>query len=790
MWEHCVRLARHIPHSTLQPETLVSKLAAFVQYLAAGAVQADHALSSRNFQPLLEQLVAQLQQLPEPLDDYRPQENEPAYQSEDQVRVITGFSGSGKTSWAGELGTHTASPILYFDVAEMPSAGVPAALAREMAAYVLPPDSPARQQVLLPGVSGLQSLRVIDRFLAEHATGMTIVLDNAHRVTDEVLSETVRSLGSAKWVILAQEWPGSQLFATATGARIEGLTGWSRDTIARDARAVGCYGDIENYQSLHDLTGGLPLFVRDAIRICKEAYRGDIAAYVADLAEHTSLQTTSQEVIVSQVLSRLSEDAKSFASLLSIFTVPFPKEVVVQVIASALRLTRVQGTRLLRNLYSWGVIRLSAGGDVSLHDSFRLLTNENLAEVSEAVVSNAREALYQVVWANREGGGPDRFRLLTRLMYETKRIEALVDTITNTAEVVTEYGIEDEMAAMLLKASEDNSLSPEDHFWAEDTLTFWAVNRRELDEARTRFARIETLIKQFEPSETIRVSVLVKKLLIAGLDGNFSALRDAYRSAMASASSDLARRIVTYNYAHGLRTCNRSDLALEITTRLVDEYYQVLGITPNDVFLHKLHETMSKIRDFEENQDEVKRLADSLDLQGSAANDVGLIQPFAKLHAHKFFLLSSSYSSAVRVGLDFVDQCLTERSDAVGARDFMENFLLPLINEKKMIGELVPVSCHYAVILAYCGAFQDAVNTLREMKPYIVEGTDGAIQYESNVRLVEQIRSGEVRLPERTPILAQPKAKRSPYRELIKIGRNDPCPCESGLKYKKCCGRV
>ena len=22
-----------------------------------------------------------------------------------------------------------------------------------------------------------------------------------------------------------------------------------------------------------------------------------------------------------------------------------------------------------------------------------------------------------------------------------------------------------------------------------------------------------------------------------------------------------------------------------------------------------------------------------------------------------------------------------------------------------------------------------------------------------------------------------------------KIGRNEPCPCESGKKYKKCCGR-
>jgi uncharacterized protein YecA (UPF0149 family) len=23
-----------------------------------------------------------------------------------------------------------------------------------------------------------------------------------------------------------------------------------------------------------------------------------------------------------------------------------------------------------------------------------------------------------------------------------------------------------------------------------------------------------------------------------------------------------------------------------------------------------------------------------------------------------------------------------------------------------------------------------------------------------------------------------------------KTGRNDPCPCGSGLKYKKCCGKI
>ncbi|NLA25785.1 MAG: hypothetical protein GX878_00155, partial [Firmicutes bacterium] len=33
-----------------------------------------------------------------------------------------------------------------------------------------------------------------------------------------------------------------------------------------------------------------------------------------------------------------------------------------------------------------------------------------------------------------------------------------------------------------------------------------------------------------------------------------------------------------------------------------------------------------------------------------------------------------------------------------------------------------------------------------------------------------------------------PAAKRQPVRAEKKIGRNDPCPCGSGKKYKKCCG--
>ena len=32
-------------------------------------------------------------------------------------------------------------------------------------------------------------------------------------------------------------------------------------------------------------------------------------------------------------------------------------------------------------------------------------------------------------------------------------------------------------------------------------------------------------------------------------------------------------------------------------------------------------------------------------------------------------------------------------------------------------------------------------------------------------------------------------AKAVPQRRVKKVGRNDPCPCGSGKKYKHCCGR-
>src|SRR5205085_5060441 len=43
--------------------------------------------------------------------------------------------------------------------------------------------------------------------------------------------------------------------------------------------------------------------------------------------------------------------------------------------------------------------------------------------------------------------------------------------------------------------------------------------------------------------------------------------------------------------------------------------------------------------------------------------------------------------------------------------------------------------------------------------------------------------------PQRRASAGQPSSRQQPVRHAGKVGRNDPCPCGSGKKYKKCCGR-
>ncbi len=72
--------------------------------------------------------------------------------------------------------------------------------------------------------------------------------------------------------------------------------------------------------------------------------------------------------------------------------------------------------------------------------------------------------------------------------------------------------------------------------------------------------------------------------------------------------------------------------------------------------------------------------------------------------------------------------------------------------------------------------FQAMVNSIRE----------DSLRFLMRVRLV---RREEVQRQRQMVTNREPDGQRQPHRAANKVGRNDPCPCGSGKKYKRCCGR-
>ena len=61
------------------------------------------------------------------------------------------------------------------------------------------------------------------------------------------------------------------------------------------------------------------------------------------------------------------------------------------------------------------------------------------------------------------------------------------------------------------------------------------------------------------------------------------------------------------------------------------------------------------------------------------------------------------------------------------------------------------------------------------------------------IQIAEPKKIDEYRQPEEQPMVfsggGEPEKKKPQKRSVKKIGRNAPCPCGSGKKYKKCCGK-
>ncbi|MBK1711115.1 hypothetical protein, partial [Marichromatium gracile] len=165
--------------------------------------------------------------------------------------------------------------------------------------------------------------------------------------------------------------------------------------------------------------------------------------------------------------------------------------------------------------------------------------------------------------------------------------------------------------------------------------------------------------------------------------------------------------IFDYNHAIALWKLKRYKEAEALCWKVTDGYYDLFGIRPADV-MGKNADVLWKIIKRPENVHEhLKHLADALELYAIILQARGKPTPFIRIHSMKFYNMAGAPESMVRVGQDLADEFVA-RKDYEGAREVMEQHVLPIVNTAGLVNRLVQVRSQYAVILALCGRHDDA----------------------------------------------------------------------------------
>jgi SEC-C motif len=772
----CAALASTLPFGSLVPETLVWKLAGVVMAAASGTPpRTDHAFESKDLPALFEQLAIQLQDFPAPPPRYRSQAAEPELASDARIRAITGFSGAGKTMWVAQAAQHSSAALAYFDVGDTPGPAIAIPLARELAGRFFGRSGGALGQILLPGATGAEMLRAIGLRLRAEKVDATIVIDNAHRIPAENLRAVVQQIPQAHFILLAQ--PGAtvqELEATLT-LTSESLHGWATDTIAAEVADHGCRADYAACERLRNLTAGLPLYVQNAMQLTAAQYGGDVARFCDELEARTHDAATAQETILARVFDGLASPSRDAVAILGLADIPLERAEAETLLEHAIGLDARAFARVVRELRPVGVIELFGGDRLKIHDAMRVLGRAHLDGLCLAVQRAAQSALKKVLLASiLRQKDLAKLSLYLRILADLGDLKMLVEFATD--ELFHEMGLIEQISGMLEAAASD-ATSPEQRFAALDGLAFGDFKRGDIPKVTERLAAMERLIADHDLDDEHRLTLAMKSMNIAARLGDVERVfAELEKVSVLVPNKPGHLRIFRYNTAHALYDLGRYDACSEITESLIAEYYEVLGIESDDVMMKNPDKIWPLLKKGVDHRDDLKHLADCLDLHAHAVNRMERAAPLARIHAMKFYSMANALDSYVRVGQDLVDE-LVGRHDYIGARDVFERNLLPTVIERKMVSRIVPARSQYAVVLAYCGDHDAAAAEIAKLEPY-----EAGLDPEARIELGRQRR-----LIERLRRVAPPPQWEFPAPSR-KIGRNERCYCGSGKKFKHCHG--
>lgn len=712
----CVARAESLPFVMVAPDVLVLKLAGAMLRIASGRGElASHAITALQAAGMLEQFVHQLHEFPVPPPNYRLQDNEPAFTTAAPIRLIVGFSGAGKTSWVAQSAMADEDTSTYLDVADLPSASVCAALARELAARWLRDEPTALQALDRAALSGLEALRAAGAALAAHGRPYTVVVDNAHRLTvadSRCIAETLRNL---RIVFLAQPTAELGAMTTALGVDAEMLLGWGADTIASEAAAAGCGATLATILRLKRLTAGLPLYVRSAIQVATGEYDSDLAAFCDALESQTLTVDTAQHTILSRVFDGLDAQTKQVLACAGLADVPLAADELVAIAKAAYGLERPSVVRSLRAMRANGLLQAYGSQRSKVHDAMRPIALEHLTGDPVAERRAKEELLRLLEVSLRQDREKDRFPLFVRMLVDLRRIEMLADL--GTEESFHEVGNFPTVWPLLEEAAGDRSLAAETRFECLDALLYYRQKHGPGEAVAPLLAEMEALLIAGLGDPRARLVFLQKKLVYSAEQGDQAGVQDVLRTAQALLPDDAAyRRVFDYHAAFALWKISRFVAAESRLRPLLADYMNTLQLDVEGLMTDPAPYLVRAQQD-DAYADNCKHLGDCFDLLARILEGLRRTAGATRAVAIRLFEVSGSWDSAARVGIDLVWQHL-DAGEPQRARNVLEGGLLALVNTHGLTERMVAVRCLYAHALGRTNDIVAARRELRMIEPY------------------------------------------------------------------------
>ncbi|MEU5838357.1 ATP-binding protein [Streptomyces diacarni] len=691
----CTDEAKRIPFSSLAPRTLVWKLAARIVHACTG--HQGQALTLGELPDLFEQFVTELQAFPALPDPYLPQADEPALLTDARVRLITGFSGAGKTAWATHAATHCPEPLVYFDVAAFTSEAAAGSLARELAARYLN----AQQHTELVHGAGIDVLRSIHRQLA--GTRVAIVLDNVHRIDATPLQQIVDTLSSARFVLLGQPRPDQIVLAARLNITVETLTGLSSDSVAAAFATAEAPANGATVRRILHLTGGLPLYVHGAAVLARTQYGGDPARMCDALTDRRHTTPMAQDLILGEVLDSLDPRAHTTAFLLAYAETPLAHDELVK-LAGTSGLAATDCARALRDLTSLGVVQRTGRDLIILHDAARTLAAEYrpAPEAEEVVAHTLRDILGASLYAGTAPVG--RLACWVMLLARTGQTEELLQLTTHDR--FFEHSFSGALRPTLLAVTRDTDAEPGDRFDALNALALFAVAANDADFHRRLTEDLGRLTAAHPdvvgPRETCVLAA--QTMLWQAGSGDVRGMNATYLAACKQIPEHaLGLRILRYTQAAGFYAAEQYVQARILAQDVAEHYYAHLGLRASDVFGVGLDPLADHLARTGADLDDCKRLADCLSLIVRCNRQQGAFHHgLAAMHAMKFYQLAGAWRSLVVMGQEVADD-FVGIGEPQQALALLEQVLLPLADGYALTDLTLGLRAQRAVVLAYCG---------------------------------------------------------------------------------------